>query len=184
MSCELKDMKNCRRWLAFKKSLSKHLQENLQKPLCEFQTRSLITSADFLKSKLGRVEEYTILFVVQLEKLECSDMRLKIAILKFGFFSSTLCLTVTRLLDSIPLNSSSLYSMPILIMSLLLLYEKLEKKEGRTWKMRNSDDVHNKAYIFYAKPSVGICVYETMTAWYLTRILTRQLVSNIIGHIS
>ena len=121
-------MKNCRRWLAFKKSLSKHLQENLQKPLCEFQTRSLITSADFLKSKLGRVEEHTILFVVQLEKLECSDMRLKIAILKFGFFSSTLCLTVTRLLDSIPLNSSSLYSMPILIMSLLLLYEKKWRK--------------------------------------------------------
>ena len=86
MSCELKDMKYCRWWLAFKKSLSKHLQENLQKPLCEFQTRSLITSADFLKSQLGRVEEYTILFVVQLEKLECSDMRLKIAILKFGFF--------------------------------------------------------------------------------------------------
>ena len=57
MSCELKDMKNCRRWLAFKKSLSKHLQENLQKPLCEFQTRSLITSADFLKSKNSEEEE-------------------------------------------------------------------------------------------------------------------------------
>ena len=146
--------------------------------------KHVVSSLQRIFLKANSEELKNILFVVQLEKLECSDMRLKIAILKFGFFSSTLCLTVTRLLDSIPLNSSSLYSMPILIMSLLLLYEKLEKKEGRTWKMRNSDDVHNKAYIFYAKPSVGICVYETMTAWYLTRILTRQLVSNIIGHIS
>ena len=90
--------------------------------------KHVVSSLQRIFLKANSEELKNIFFVVQLEKLECSDMRLKIAILKFGFFSSTLCLTVTRLLDSIPLNSSSLYSMPILIMSLLLLYEENWRK--------------------------------------------------------
>ena len=52
--------------------------------------KHVVSSLQRIFLKANSEELKNILFVVQLEKLECSDMRLKIAILKFGFFYSML----------------------------------------------------------------------------------------------
>ena len=48
--------------------------------------KHVVSSLQRIFLKANSEELKNILFVVQLEKLECSDMRLKTAILKFGFF--------------------------------------------------------------------------------------------------